>query len=119
MERPWGAFCALPCPSHTVPRGELFAVVLVVSRVAPGQHVHIVTDCWPVHQGINMHRTTGMNSDLWKHLWALINRKNITLAVTWAKSHLDRFPHLIGRYDFPVAHICCNFAADALAEKGW
>ena len=58
-ELAWGLYCALPGFVQTVPRAELYAVVLLVVRVVPGEEVWVVSDCLPVVRGIHARRRTG------------------------------------------------------------
>ena len=95
LEVEWGLFCGLPGQIQTVPRGELYAIVMTVARLAWYTSVLFVTDSLPVHNGIVDHRCNGANSDLWRHLWHLVDKKEITLEVRWIKAHLDKTPWLI------------------------
>ena len=83
----FGAFAAIPGPIQTVPRSELFAVLMVVSAVVPGAVVTIVSDSAITVKGIQEHRCTGSNADLWDVIWRFVASKRIALKARWVKSH--------------------------------
>ena len=84
--------------AQVVARGELFAIVIIINRAQIQAHIHVVTGCWPVHQGVAKQQRAGADKDLWRHLWNLVSSKHITLDATLIKPHLARFPHLIDEY---------------------
>ena len=69
MDLLWGLWSALPGCVQTVPRAELYCVLLISVRVAWGAEVTFVTDCLHVVKGIQEHRLTGANAGLRTHLW--------------------------------------------------
>ena len=72
-----GLLCGLPGLIQTVTRGELYVIVTTVARLAWYSTALFVIDCIPVHNGIVEHRCNVANSDLWRHLWELVDNDEI------------------------------------------
>ena len=79
-----------PVPSKCSPDGELYAITIVVARLEWHAEVCFIIGCLPVYNGLQEHKLHGANEDLWQHLWALVDKKELTLIARWVKPHLDR-----------------------------
>ena len=115
----WGAFIALPGPSQTVPRAELFAIAAVVALATPHAQLTFVVDAKIVYDGITHRTTTGELADLWTHLWKLVTDKGLTVHARWVKSHIDKHPDAFTQFPQLTARdVVGNSCADALADRG-
>ena len=112
----WSANFALPGDVQTVPRGELFAICIVVEHVSHG----IVTICSDslinidlFNKGLNFAVGTS-NGDLWRRIRDAIQAKSLTLRLHWVQGHLDKVAPV---QHFPEIHVALNFAADVMADS--
>jgi len=87
----YGASFNLPGQVQTVARGELYALVFLVGKLAPSTVVDFVTDNEGVYKMFNQGRTASKNSvncDLYTALFHDIECKAVRLTVRWMPSHL-------------------------------
>jgi len=87
----YGASFSLPGEIQTVPRGELYALLFLVDRLAPLTEVDFVTDNEGVFNIYNKGPKASNNSancDLYSELFKQILYKAIRLTVRWMPSHL-------------------------------
>ena len=83
----FGAFFGLVGKPQTVPRSELFAIVVLCRFLQHNASVLVYTDSLIVANGCKALRKTGSMSDLWCELWRLAASKNLTLDIRWVKAH--------------------------------
>lgn len=121
VEFAWGAFAPLAGEKQTVPRSELAACIMVISRVAAGDGpVEIVTDSlltWEVHsKGPEAFTSSTANGDLWQVFWSHSERLgHDRVKLRWVKAHAT-VEHLVsGRVSY--VDLMGNAAADALADR--
>ena len=81
----WGLFCALPGQEQSVPRAELYAVVLLCHLAAPGSSLRVFSDSKVTCDGVAAERRTGSMKLLWEALWALVGSKGLRLQLVWTK----------------------------------
>ena len=115
----WGAFSPLPGGLHTVPRGELQALVAIVQNVLFGD-VTIVTDSKINVDMFNMgpeHCKQSTNADLWQVFWQNVQDKQLQVEVYWVKSHVDT-PQGIVEHGISTRDLIGNGCADKLADRG-
>ena len=115
----WGAYAALTGSVHTVPRAELFAILLVVMHVGSGE-VCVVTDSKINVDVFSLGEekcTAAANADLWKKIFAKLNIGSISLQLQWSKGHADDI-ETYTKYQVTPRNLLGNLVADALAEKG-
>ena len=83
----WGTYAPLPGLLQTVPRGELYAMVLVVERVFEG-NLEIRSDSKVnvdlFHKGKQVCLTSS-NSDLWVRVWEVLDSRDVFLEMVWVK----------------------------------
>ena len=114
----WGASAPLPGQLHTVPRAELFAMVLVLSNVVDGATVQIRSDS---KVNCDLHRqgasacTVSANSDLWSEFWTLVRDKEIKVDVIWIKGHAED-PSVYQQYQVEHEDLVGNLLADKFAN---
>ena len=114
----WGAFFALPGAVQTVPRGELFAIVVVVERIGLGL-VEVRSDSKLNVDLFNKGRDeclASQHSDLWQRLWSILEAGAVQLKLTWVKGHSSDYEVAI-KYDVSVADMFGNSYADGLADR--
>jgi len=115
-----GFFLALPGPSQTVPRAELFGLLLILRNVLPPAAVCIVTDslttCNTFQLGAEHHAwRTSPNADLWELVWPLVQGRALAL---WIKAHAEEHPEYIDQYQLYQRHVVGNVCADVMAGRG-
>ena len=114
----WGAYAPLPGLLQTVPRGELYAMVLVVERVLEG-NLEIRSDSKVnvdlFHKG-RQACLASSNSDLWLRLWDVLGSREVCLEMIWVKGHTDDVD-VANRYLALPIDIFGNSCADRLAER--
>lgn len=114
----WAAHCPLIGEVQTVPRAELFAIYLVVSRVTHGR-LFIVSDSKVNVDLFRNGRSSCMGSinfDLWIKIYQHLDNKNIHLSIFWVPGHLDTNVAKV-KSAVPDAHFALNYIADKFAEK--
>ena len=117
----YGFYAALPGVMQTVPRSELFAVLVAIRLCAVGTFLHIVTDSLTTHDlfkaGVDGHAWRhSANADLWALVWAQVSHKSVTLH--WVKAHVVEDIYLWEAYRPPLFHVVGNSCADVLADLG-
>ena len=71
----FGAFFGLQGKPQTVPRSELFAIVVLCRVMQPFASAEVVTDSLIVAKGFASRRSLGILSGLWTELWRRIKNK--------------------------------------------
>ena len=113
----FGVFAPLPGHTQTTPRGELYAILLVVRNVSEGE-LMIKSDS---KISVDLFRAgkarclEAANSDLWAELWQLLDEKPLSLALHWVKGHGD-VPETYDRYALNPLDVVGNVLADQLAD---
>ena len=87
----YGFYAALPGVLLTVPRSELFAVLVTICLCAVSTFIHIVTDSLTTHDlfkaGVDGRAWRhSANTDLWALVWVQVVDKSVTLH--WVKAHV-------------------------------
>ena len=111
-----GACSPLPGPDQTVPRSELFSMIVVCSRAVAGACLHFPSDSLLTVQGVRDIRRTGAEADLWHQLWLWVAVKQLTVSARWVKAHGIEKPHFIDKFKLSLVDVCGNGCADALAD---
>ena len=91
----FGARFNLPGPAQSVPRGELFCVVVLVGLVCKGACIDYVTDNEALFLAYNKgpeYCTKSTNCDLYKTLFDVIKNNNLSVTIRWMPSHLLEKP---------------------------
>ena len=115
-----GVFCPLPGHVQSVPRAELFAVVLILCHVDYSDDVEIVSDSLTTVQTFGKGADHpawehSPNADLWREVWKH-NPARVTMR--WIKAHADVDPALFAKWGLDTEDVCGNSCADALAGLG-
>ena len=113
----WGAWAVLPGSKQTVPRAELFAMLLVVRHVVAGD-VTIKSDSLVNCELFGKGKSAcllSVNHDLWAQLWSLIEQKALSVNMFWIKGHAT--VENILQHDLAPVDVAGNFCADALANS--
>ena len=108
----------LPGSVQTVPRGELFALVITAELVNDGATVDFVTDNWGVFTSFNKGPkfcSTTNNCDLFKSLFKTIYDKALAFTVRWMPSHLLEHPKKTVASGVSLEDLYGNDAADKQA----
>ena len=115
----WGLFGPLPGTSHTVVRGELYAILVVVRLVVSSCTLTIASDSKVnidlFYKGLAACLITN-NADLWQELFSLIQAKELELRLRWVKGHCVSH-EMIVKYKMTLYDIVGNLTADALAGR--
>ena len=114
---PWGAFSALPGRSQTVPRAELYALVLLAHMCQPDAILDVGVDSLTTVEGVLLERQSGDNEDLWVTLWEIVRSKMLLLSVRWVKAHVIDKPELARTYTVTDRDQVGNAGADQLAGR--
>ena len=114
----FGVFLPLPGVRQSVPRAELFCVIVLVWLVKVGAWVMVVSDSDITVKGIKGRRSEGENMDLWALLWSLVAERRVSIEARWVKAHAADSRDLWVKYDPCPRDVVGNEAADALAERG-
>ena len=113
----FGVFAPLPGHAQTSPRGELYAILLVVRNVSEG-NLCIKSDS---KISVDLFRAgkerclEAANSDLWAEIWQLLDDKPLRLTLQWVKGHGD-VPETYDRYALNPLDVVGNVLADQLAD---
>ena len=116
----WGAFSPLPGKLQTVPRAELYAILVVCLHVVREGQIVIVSDSkLNVDAFIKGEQfcMTAANSDIWRELFDCIETRALTLQLQWSKGHADN-PETYLSYGVTPRNLLGNLCADALAGRG-
>lgn len=111
-------YCNLPGPVQTVPRGEVYALLLLLEHAEAMSDIEYVTDNEGLHKTFNAGPRAGRlsnNCDLYHAIFKMTYEKAIRLRARWMPSHLsekDERPVGVSLLD-----IKGNDQADKLAEK--
>ena len=112
----WGAHFALPGDKQTVPRAELYAMVVAVENTNPCHELHIFSDS-KINVDLYDKGTGGClnaeNSDLWDRMWRAIAGRTAVLRISWVKAHCTI--EQLSRGETTEEHFVGNAVADALA----
>ena len=114
----WGAFAPLPGAAQSVPRAELYAILVIIERAAPGAFV-IRTDSKVNVQLFQRGKEAtfaSVNSDLWSRLWAVLDRGEVSCTLIWVKGHADDLDTFI-KFNVTTHDLYGNVLADALAGR--
>ena len=82
----------LPGEIQTVPRAEIFALVVLVRHMHEGADVHYITDNEGLYKAFNAGPVVAYktnNCDLYAEIFESTVKKAIRLSVRWIPSHLD------------------------------
>jgi len=113
----------LPGDSQTLPRAELFAVLLVALHVEEAAVVDFFTDSKitkdTYYKG-HKRAKFATNADLWVQLFNLIETKHVLLNIYWMPSHTDSQPHKkkLAPSWMQDWHVKGNNEADTLGNRG-
>ena len=112
----WGAHAIMEGSIHTVPRAELYAIMLVVIHAIGA--IVVVTDSL-VNVDIFLAGRAkcfqASNADLWKRIFARIDAGEVTLELQWSKGHADDLDTYV-RYKVTPLNMFGNICADRLAN---
>ena len=114
----WGAYLALPGPLQTVPRSELYAVMVIVERASVGlfevrSDAKIIVDLYARGRAACL---SAEHSDLWRRIWSILDRGVVILRLVWVKGHSDEFA-IAEQYMVEPVNVFGNTYADALADR--
>ena len=115
----FGAYAPLVGVEQTVPRGELYGILLIVRFAADGAKLDIRSDS---KTNVDLFYTTSSNTlastngDLWYELWQLINSKSLDVTLTWVKGHCES-NHVAAQFSLSLHDIYGNACADRLADR--
>ena len=115
----FGLFAPLPGTVHTVVRGELYAILLVVRLVCIEAVVTVASDSKVNVDLFDKGKPACLqtnNADLWEELFNLVEGKSLSLCLRWVKGHCTT-DELINRYNMNFYDIVGNLTADALANR--
>ena len=113
----FGAHGPLPGFTQTVPRSELFAVLVVIQKVAVRSIIVIVSDSAVTVDGFRSGRACCMSSphsDLWEQVFDLIEQRHLGVTLLWVKSHWQL--SMQDQYPIHPVDLIGNSAADSLAN---
>ena len=116
----WGAFAPLPGKLQTVPRAELYAILVVCQHVVREGHIVIVSDSKLNVDAFNKGEPfcmTAANCDLWREVFDCIEKRALSLQLLWSKGHADDLETFVS-YNVTARNLLGNLCADALARRG-
>ncbi len=115
----FGVHCNLPGEVQTVPRGEIYALYLLLVLASPLSTLDYVTDNLPLYdmwvKGPKHSRTTN-NCDLYNAIYQIAYDKAINFTVRWVPSHLLENPTKGVFTGCSLLDILGNDQADKLAD---
>ena len=88
----WGALGLHPGEAQTVPRAELYAVLVAVERSDPAAALTVVSDSEvnvKLYAKGELATANAANHDLWTRLWNAKHRRSASLTIKWCKGHAD------------------------------
>ncbi len=91
----YGVHCNLPGEIQTVPRGEIYALYLLLELASPLSTLDYVTDnegLYNIYTKGPKHSQATNNCDLYKQIHQLAHEKAISFTVRWMPSHLLEKP---------------------------
>ena len=112
----WAANFPLPGAVQTVPRCELFAIMVLLEHVSHG----VVTVCSDSLVNVQFFKkgllfaSATTNGDLWRRIESAISSKHLVFRLHWVQGHLDTVALV---RDFPGIYVAANLAADVFADK--
>jgi hypothetical protein len=112
----WAANFPLPGAVQTVPRCELFAIMVLLEHVSHG----VVTVCSDSLVNVQIFEkgllfaSATTNGDLWRRIESAISSKHLVFHLHWVQGHLDTVAPV---RDFPEIYVAANLAADIFADK--
>lgn len=114
----WGVFAPLVGTAQSVPRAELYAVLVVVLHVQSGpseirSDSKVNVDMFAQGQEACLN---SVNSDLWQQIWSALTDRQVQLTFTWVKGHADN-ADTYEAYNVQPADLYGNLFADKLAER--
>ena len=118
FEVEWAASFPLVGEVQSVPRAELYAIVLVAVKVSSG-NVRIVSDS---KRNVDMfyqpraEALASTSSDLWRLLFQQLDAKPMVFKLYWVPGHLATTPLKVPRH-IPDVFFALNHAADFFASK--
>ena len=104
---------------QTVPRAELYALVMIVRSLPFGASIRIGVDAKYLMQGFSRDRSlgaSGANGDLWDQYFSILSSNHLSVQFFNVKSHLGYDDIVAGRIS--VTDLVGNEAADAFAGRG-
>ena len=113
----WAARTPVPGSVQTVPRAELFAVLVIVTNVGGGATT-VFTDSQTNANLFARGRqscSSSENADLWLAIFQLVDSKGIQLDLVWIKGHADQIEVFL-RYQVSPKHLLGNLIADTFAN---
>ena len=118
FELVWGVFAPLIGTHHTVPRAELYAMVVIAQHLGPGRSTlrsdsKVNVDLFAKGKAACVESA---NSDLWMLLWEVLDRGDVQLVIIWVKGHADD-PLIFEQYQVSVRDLYGNLFADKLADR--
>ena len=114
----WGVFAPLEGVTQTVPRGELYAIMVVILRLDTGLSI-VKTDSLVNVQTFDKGKTACLNAancDLWKRIWDVLDDGQVKVELEWIKGHAEN-PEIFDRYNVQVEDLYGNLFADKLANR--
>ena len=114
----WGVCTPLPGVTHTVPRAELFAVLLILRNMVVGGVALVKTDSKITADLFFAGRARCLeaaNADLWCELWTCIDDKSLDVKLQWVKGHGDDL-QVFQDYQLSFVDVVGNTLADRLAN---
>ena len=115
----FGAYAPLVGVEQTVPRAELYAILLVLRSAANGAKLDIRSDS---KTNVDLFYTTtsntlaSTNGDLWHEAWQLIDSKSLDVTLKWVKGHCESVD-VATRFSMTIHDIYGNACADRLADR--
>ena len=113
----FAGFFALPGSPQTVPRAELYAIIVVLLFLSPGACAVIYTDSALCSKGFAAKHRSGDNSDLRDLLWRTIALKDLSVEITWMKAHGLEHREFIPKFGLTFHQLVGNAIADKLADR--
>ena len=115
----FGLYCPLPGVEQSVPRAELYGILIVVKHAVPSAVLDIRSDS---KVNVDMFTTGRENTlhstsaDLWQELWSLIDHKSLSVSLTWIKGHCTT-PEQATKHGLSLLDVYGNATADRLADR--
>ena len=112
----WGASFPLEGEIQTVPRAELFTIVILLKNLQHEATVIIVSDSLvniELYYKGKAHALASTNGDLWVGVFQEISDKELTVTIHWVQGHLDTKD---GKQWFPPLWRALNIGADHFAN---
>lgn len=110
MDHQYDIWSPLPGAIQTVPRAELYALLIVVHHVRPNARVHFFTDSKNTRDTYyrgQPRAALAANADLWVSLFHQIEAKSLKVHVYWMPSHTDTEPAKLEKAPTVAQTIAC------------